>query len=94
MYVYMKMLFSLPIIGVASNVSIYIMMLIFMIYFTVVERKWDFILLIIPLILSIIIIIFAPCIYGHPRYAFPILYSFPIALGYYLYVNNKYKLSD
>ena len=46
-------------------------------------------LLVMPLLLSDAIIVLAPVIKGHPRYAFPVIYSIPIVFCAYLYWAGK-----
>ncbi len=82
-YGYMKLLFSLPVIGLFSHPATYVLVLIFLLYYSLKDKNKRFLLLVSPLLLSIVVIILAPCIQNHPRYAFPIIYSFPVILGYY-----------
>lgn len=42
-----------------------------------------------PVVLSAIIVVLAPMIQGDPRYAFPIIYSMPIILAYYIYIKKS-----
>ena len=90
-YGYTKLLFSLPVIGLLSHPATYILVLIFLMYYALRDKKLSFLLLTLPLLLSIVIIILAPCIQNHPRYAFPIIYAFPVILSYYIYC---YRMTD
>ena len=46
-------------------------------------------LLFVPLIINDLIIVAAPVIHGHVRYAFPIIYSMPIVVAMYLYLSKE-----
>ncbi len=41
-----------------------------------------------PVFLSELIIVAAPCILGHVRYAFPIIWTMPLALGVLVSLNR------
>ena len=44
-----------------------------------------------PLLLSDAIILMAPVIKGHPRYAFPVIYALPMAFAAYLFFAQKQR---
>ena len=49
-------------------------------------------LVLMPLLLSDAVIVLAPVIKGHPRYAFPVIYSIPIVFAAFLYLRNAKEL--
>ncbi len=83
---FQKLLFSVPVIGLLCSLGFYNLVLIAVFIFAIYKKTFQWILLSIPLILSNAIIVLAPVIQGHPRYAFPIIYSMPIVIAYYLYL--------
>ena len=88
---YYKMLNGLPIIGRLSNVAVYIMLIfVLMLYIGndcgTDKRKYK--LAFLPDIVVFLFIIVGPQIQNQPRYAFPIVYSVPLMIAYYMYVRN------
>lgn len=75
---------AFPVIGLLSHQATYNLLLIALFVFAAYQKKWKWLLASIPLILSDIIIVLAPVIQGHPRYAFPIIYAMPLLLAYYI----------
>lgn len=85
---------ELPIIGLLNNVAFYIMLMILISIFTFKDcgKKTAWYLL--PLWISFIMIFLSPQIQKQPRYAFPIIYSMPITVAFYvksLHVDNVDK---
>lgn len=80
---------SLPVIGMFFHQAPYCILLIFLIVFTIHKKLWRLIIAMLPLVLSAIIVVLAPMIQGDPRYAFPIIYSMPILLAYYIYIKKS-----
>lgn len=91
--VFNKMLFTLPVLGLLSNIAFYNLILIYLCYLSVKRRLASMVLILMPLLLSDAIIVLAPVIMGHPRYAFPIVYSIPIAVAGLLYFIKEKKTS-
>ena len=83
-----KSCFSLPVIGMFSHPAPYCIALLFLILFAINKKSWRALLAMFPLLLSAGIVVAAPVIQEHPRYAFPIVYSMSAILAYYLH-NNK-----
>ena len=87
-----KMLFTLPVLGLFSNIAFYNLILIYLCYASIKKRLPSMVLILMPLLLSDAIIVLAPVIMGHPRYAFPIVYSMPIAVaGLVYFIKAKQK---
>lgn len=80
-----QVLFALPVIGLLSNIAFFNLILIYLCYESIRKRIAEMVLVLTPLLLSDIVIILAPVIFGHPRYAFPILYSLPFVFAVFLY---------
>lgn len=84
-----KSCFSLPIIGMFSHPAPYCILLIFLIVFAIHKRFSRLIVILFPLVLSAIVVVLAPVIQGHPRYAFPIIYTMPITMAYYMHLKES-----
>lgn len=71
---------TLPFLSLFNNMAAYIMAFLILIIFNLTKKRYSSIYYYAPVILSLLIIIAAPCIRWHVRYAFPIIYCFPILL--------------
>ena len=74
---------SLPVFDFINNMAIYTILLLMIIVFALNEKKWDLLTLLIPLVLSVLVVVAAPCIKGHVRYMFPVIWSSPIWISAY-----------
>lgn len=89
MFCWYSLLANLPIIGLFSNIAFYIILFIILLFFMRKEKmKYEW-LPVFPVILSFLFIILAPQILHQPRYAFPIVYTLPILIGFYQEQKNK-----
>ena len=79
-----RALFSLPVVGQLSHPASYNLLLIALLVFAIYKKKWKWLMVSIPVILSNVVIVFAPTIQSCPRYAFPIIYVMPIMFAYYI----------
>lgn len=70
-----------PILNIVNNMAAYIMLLIILSAFIINKKQYSHLLYFFPLFISILIIIAGPTIHHHVRYAFPIIYTFPIWLA-------------
>lgn len=86
---YYSLLSRLPIIGLLNNVAFYIIMLFIITFFFLAEKCKRNIWALLPLWLTFIIIILSPQIQNQPRYAFPIIYSMPIIVAFYMLCRKK-----
>ena len=82
---------TLPVIGMLSHTATYTIALLFLIALALCRKEYKFILPAFPIFLSVMVIIIAPVIYGHPRYAFPIVYTVPVLIAYYIHLQRKGK---
>lgn len=72
---------KLPILNLINNMALYIMLLIVLCAFAITDKKYSHLFYYLPLLVSVLVIIAAPCIRGHVRYAYPIIYTFPVWLA-------------
>ncbi len=84
-----KVLFSLPVFGLLASMAFFNLILIYLCYASIRKRVSQMALILMPLLLSDVIIVLAPVIKGHPRYAFPIIYSIPLVFASFLYFERK-----
>lgn len=84
-------LFAVPFIGSLSQQAIYVLLLIALFIFAVDQKRYRWLLVSIPVLISVVGIIFAPVIQGHPRYAFPFIYATPLMLAYYIHLGGFKK---
>ncbi len=77
----LDILHNFPVLNIFNNMVFYIWLLFAFILIAIREKNRCFLFLSFPLVLTILLIIAAPCIRGSVRYAFPIIWSFPIWLG-------------
>ena len=84
-----KVFFTLPIFGLLASMAFFNLILIYLCYDAIRKKISQMILLLMPLLLSDAVIVLAPVIKGHPRYAFPIIYAMPIVFCAYLFFVRK-----
>lgn len=82
--VYMQVLelaHKLPVLNLINNMAVYIMIMFVLCVLIIHKKNYSHLFYYLPLIISVLIIIAAPCIRGHVRYAYPVIYTFPIWLA-------------
>lgn len=84
-------LMYLPFSGLVCNVGVNVLVLLFLCCYALRRRMWSFFIPAMPLLLSLAIVVAAPGIRGTPRYAYPILYSLPVVMSWYCFLNRKTK---
>ena len=84
---YYSLLTRMPVIGLLNNVAFYIILLFVITFFFLKEKQRKALWMLMPLWLTFLIIIASPQIQNQPRYAFPIIYSMPIVVAFF--VNSK-----
>lgn len=89
-----KLLHSLPITGAFSNIAVYNIIFIFLIIYCIIDKKKDFLWIILPIGLSDLIVLAGPAIYDNVRYALPVVYTVPLALAYYIHISNQNYADD
>lgn len=91
---YYSLLYRLPIIGLLNNVAFYVMLMLVMASFMIQDKRKKELLVFFPLFLSLLIVILAPQIQNQPRYAFPIIYTMPAVVAFYIQgIRSKRKKS-
>ena len=86
-----KLCFYLPVLNLLSHPAFYVLLLIWLSVFAFYRKRFLWLLASVPIWLSAAIVVLAPVIQGHPRYAFPIIYSMPVMLAYFLYLGKAEK---
>jgi hypothetical protein len=75
-------------LNVLQNVGIYTWLLFIILRILKDENK-NIRCLTAPLVVSLLICMASPCFYGHPRYAFPYMFTLPFYYGFALKKDNK-----
>ncbi len=75
-------------LNVLQNVGIYTWLLFFLLRILKDANK-NIRCLTAPLVVSLLICMASPCFYGHPRYAFPYMFTLPFYYGFALKKDNK-----
>lgn len=86
-----KLVNKLPIIGLFSNIAIYNIVMIYVILFSIYDKKKGFLWITIPIILSDLVVVAGPAIYDNIRYALPVVYAMPLVVAYFLYTYRNSK---
>lgn len=86
---YNDLLFSFPIVGVLSHPAVYVMVLLVVVALSLKKKYKNLLLVSFPSMIFFIMCILSPVIQGHPRYVFPIIYTTPLLVSYYMYVNQS-----
>lgn len=79
---YVGIIMMFPIIGMFSNVGFYNLLLLFLVLYAIREKCFRTLILAAPLLFTDLIVIAAP--YAGPRYAFPVIYSMPCVIAFYI----------
>lgn len=82
---------SVPIISLLNNMALYIMGMFCLLIFSWKKHNYNSMFFFIPLILSVLITVAAPCIRWHVRYAFPVIYTFPLILAEFTRMRKEDK---
>ena len=78
------LMYSSPVIGMISHTAPYIIAAFFLSLIAAVRKKYAFLLLAVPVLLSIAVAVFAPAVIGNPRYVFPVIYPMPLMAAYFI----------
>ncbi|MBQ9156203.1 MAG: hypothetical protein IJ137_05435 [Eubacterium sp.] len=81
-----KTILSLPVTGILFSLAFCNILLLYLLLLAIKHKLGKFILLSLPALLSDAIIVLAPVIKGHPRYGFPIIYTIPLLISWYIYL--------
>ena len=90
-YKLQRLLYSLPLTGIFLHHSSYVIILLATIILALQKKVYKYLLASLPILLSVAVIILAPTIRSHPRYAYPIMYTVPILLAYYIFCTKAEK---
>ena len=81
--------YASPVLGMMAHPAVPTLLLLAMLVLSFKNRKTRrFLIVATPLIFSIFIILLAPVIQYASRYAFPIIYSIPVCITYFAYLNR------
>lgn len=80
------LMYSFPVIGMISHTAPYIIAAFFLSIMAAVRKKFSFLLLAVPVLLSAVVAVFAPAVIGNPRYVFPVIYSMPLLTAFFAYL--------
>lgn len=86
-----KLLYSLPVAGLFLHHAAYVILLLASLIVALHDKLYRYLLAALPILLSVVVIILAPVIKGHPRYAYPIMYTLPVLLAFFIFCRNKSK---
>ena len=86
---YYRLLARTPVLNLLCHTAAYVILLLFLLAFAVLRKDRRFCLAATPSVLSCVIVILAPAICAHPRYALPVVYVTPLLLSYYLCRGNR-----
>lgn len=89
-----KVVFTLPVFGLLASMAFFNLILIYLCYDAIRKKVPQMVLVLMPLLLSDAVIVLAPVIKGHPRYAFPIIYAMPIVFCTYLFFIKKKQVGE
>lgn len=81
------MSFYLPGINVLSHPAFYVTLLIWLSLFSFYRKRFVWLLVSVPVWFSVVIVVLAPLV--DARYVFPIIYSMPVMLAYFLYLGKE-----
>lgn len=84
-----RAMFSFPVIGLLTHVAFYNLILLALLCFILDRKMWKVLIAAAPILFSFIIVVLAPTIQNHPRYAFPIVFTVPYLVAYYCYENRS-----
>ncbi len=80
------LMYSSPVIGMISHTAPYTVAAFFLSFMAAVRRKYVFLLLAVPILLSALVALLAPAVIGNPRYVFPVIYSMPLFMAFFIYL--------
>lgn len=78
---FLSSLHEFPLLSIFNNMAIYFIALVAIALFAGNTHDKLYFLLLLPLFITILMILFSPCIRGHVRYAFPVIWTAPIWIG-------------
>lgn len=82
-------LHTAPILSLINNMAMFDIVFVMLCIFFLSKKPCKELVLLLPAFLSIGIVILAPCIKEHVRYAFPIIYTVPFIMSVYTMPSTK-----
>ena len=80
---FFERLHELPILYFLNNMSTYNIVLLILLCFALTKRDKKMLLIMLPALVTLLGVPLGPCIWSHPRYVFPVIYSLPLLFGLY-----------
>ena len=77
---FLSLLHEAPVLSVINNMESYIFLMCLLLCWMLGEKRRGVWVLAMPMLMSLLVTVAAPCILYHPRYVFPVIYCFPAAL--------------
>jgi len=81
---YYRFAARISVLGILENIGAAVWAFCFLTFYQKRRQQYAALLAGLPLWISLLICMAAPCFFGHPRYAFPILFSLPFLYGFTL----------
>lgn len=75
-----RMLYKIPVISTFFGIGIYTWMLLFSIFYFFSIKKYKYIVVFMPVIITLLVCMMSP-VCGYTRYAFPIMFNMPFLFG-------------
>lgn len=82
-------LHTAPILSIINNMAVFDIVFVMLCAFFLSKKRYKELVILLPSFLSIGIVILAPCIKYHVRYAFPIIYTVPFIMSAYTMPSAK-----
>ena len=89
-----SILYSLPAAGLLLHHASYVIILLASIILAIQKKLYRYLIISLPGLLSVVVIILAPVIKRHPRYSFPIMYTLPVMLAYFIFLLHDRRTID
>lgn len=86
---YYEGLTMMPVLNLILNMSLYVIVMIYLIVYILKDKEYQELLMLIPNIMTFAACIASPVILKHPRYVLPIVYTMPIIFVLYIQGRNQ-----
>ena len=83
----------IPILGLTVNAGAYFWFFVILIAFAIKDKKYKFLLPLLPIIMNVFICVLSPAFFMHPRYAYPMLWTMPFIFAFFVYLFKGNKES-
>lgn len=75
---------AVPIVGCLINPVFYVWIFLWLLLRMFAKKEWSGLLLLLPLFIQLLTVIAGPAVFNHPRYIYPIYWSIPFLVMYFL----------